>query len=186
MVLRDTCPAYLPPSSTHISPLLISRQCGGALSTSRSATLSPNVRHDWHHWLSSLLSRRLRARASLASLLSLVGRLFGERTRVSKSRAFAWPSVSHGLVLNLSSASGIRREGDAPLSVVLVLLVLRPPRCVALKVRKVLLSGKDVTATDSGGGEWVRLARLASRGHDVAVGPARRASKLGLPLPSRG
>ena len=126
--MRDTCPAYLPPSSTHISPLLISRQCGGALSTSRSATLSPNVRHDWHHWLSSLLSRRLRARASFASLLSLVGRLFGERTRVSKSRAFAWPSVSHGLVLNLSSASGIRREGDAPLSVVLVLLVLRPPR----------------------------------------------------------
>ena len=113
MVLRDTCPAYLPPSSTHISPLLISRQCGGALSTSRSATLSPNVRHDWHHWLSSLLSRLLRARASLASLLSLVGRLFGERTRVSKSRAFAWPSVSHVLVLSLSSASAVR---ETPLS----------------------------------------------------------------------
>ena len=113
MVLRDTCPAYLPPSSPHISPLLISRQCGGALSTSRSATLSPNVRHDWHHWLSSLLSRRLRARASLASLLSLVGRLFGERTRVSKSRAFAWPSVSHVLVLSLSSASAVR---ETPLS----------------------------------------------------------------------
>ena len=63
--------------------------------------------------------------------------------------------------IGLESLLGIRREGDAPLSVVLVLLVLRPPRCVALKVRKVLLSGKDVTATARWGTGQAGLARIS-------------------------